>query len=97
MRFVHGTVSAFVQGNTGFRRTRYRATMEPRLARLQLASDWRIFQTLSVPDIAQAVLKKHSITLDYEQKATKTPIRDGDVAACGARLIASRHGVSWEG
>ncbi|MDH4557426.1 type VI secretion system tip protein VgrG [Pseudomonas sp. BN417] len=70
VRFVHGTVSAFVQGDTGFRRTRYRATVEPRLTRLQLASDWRIFQTLSVPDIAQAVLKKHSITLDYEQKVT---------------------------
>ncbi|WP_025804402.1 type VI secretion system Vgr family protein, partial [Pseudomonas chlororaphis] len=50
--------------------TRYRATVEPRLARLQLASDWRIFQTLSVPDIAQAVLKKHNLTLDYEQKVT---------------------------
>ncbi|WP_348529774.1 contractile injection system protein, VgrG/Pvc8 family [Pseudomonas sp. BN417] len=54
MRFVHGTVSAFVQGDTGFRRTRYRAIVEPRLARLQLASDWRIFQTLSVPDILPA-------------------------------------------
>ncbi|WP_025809788.1 type VI secretion system tip protein TssI/VgrG, partial [Pseudomonas chlororaphis] len=70
VRYVHGAVSAFVQGDTGFRRTRYRATVEPRLARLQLASDWRIFQTLSVPDIAKDVLKKHSITLDYEQKLT---------------------------
>ncbi|HGW5375633.1 TPA: type VI secretion system Vgr family protein [Pseudomonas aeruginosa] len=70
VRFVHGSVTSFQQGNTGFRRTRYRAIVEPRLARLQLASDWRIFQTLSVPDIATAVLKKHAITLDYEQKVT---------------------------
>ncbi|HHQ2811058.1 TPA: type VI secretion system tip protein VgrG, partial [Pseudomonas aeruginosa] len=70
VRYVHGSVTSFQQGNTGFRRTRYRAIVEPRLARLQLASDWRIFQTLSVPDIAQAVLKKHAITLDYEQKVT---------------------------
>ncbi|MND80745.1 Phage-related baseplate assembly protein [compost metagenome] len=70
VRHLHGSVTAFQQGDTGFRRTRYRAIVEPRLARLGLASDWRIFQTLSVPDIAQAVLKKHSITLDYEQKVT---------------------------
>lgn len=70
VRYVHGSVTSFQQGNTGFRRTRYRAIVEPRLARLQLASDWRIFQTLAVPDIATAVLKKHAITLDYEQKVT---------------------------
>ncbi|HIE1840060.1 TPA: type VI secretion system Vgr family protein [Pseudomonas aeruginosa] len=70
VRYVHGSVTSFQQGNTGFRRTRYRAIVEPRLARLQLTSDWRIFQTLSVPDIASAVLKKHAITLDYEQKVT---------------------------
>ncbi len=49
---------------TGVRRTRYRAVVEPRRARLKLTSDWRIFQTLSVPDIATAR------TLDYEQRAT---------------------------
>lgn len=70
VRYLHGSVTSFQQGNTGFRRTRYHATVEPRLACLKLASDWRIFQTLSVPDIATAVLKKHSITLDYEQKVT---------------------------
>ncbi|HCE7029500.1 TPA: type VI secretion system Vgr family protein [Pseudomonas aeruginosa] len=70
VRYVHGSVTSFQQGNTGFRRTRYRAIVEPRLARLQLASDWRIFQTLAVPDIAKVLLKKHAITLDYEQKVT---------------------------
>lgn len=70
VRYVHGSVTSFQQGNTGFRRTRYRAIVEPRLARLRLASDWRIFQTLAVPDIAKVLLKKHTITLDYEQKVT---------------------------
>ena len=70
VRYVHGSVSSFQQGDTGFRRTRYRAVVEPRLARLKLASDWRIFQTLSVPDIATAMLKKHALTLDYELRAT---------------------------
>ncbi|HEJ1942624.1 TPA: type VI secretion system tip protein VgrG [Pseudomonas aeruginosa] len=70
VRYVHGSVTSFQQGNTGFRSTRYRAIVEPRLARLRLASDWRIFQTLAVPDIAKVLLKKHAITLDYEQKVT---------------------------
>ncbi|MFD2641290.1 type VI secretion system Vgr family protein [Pseudomonas japonica] len=70
VRYVHGSVSSFQQGETGFRRTRYRAIVEPRLARLRLASDWRIFQTLNVPDIATAMLKKHALTLDYEQRVT---------------------------
>ncbi|WP_155632680.1 type VI secretion system Vgr family protein, partial [Burkholderia cepacia] len=70
VRYVHGAVSSFVQRDTGFRRTRYSAVVEPRLARLKLSSDWRIFQTLSVPEIATAVLKAHNQTLDYEQRVT---------------------------
>src|SRR5690349_5054457 len=34
VRYVHGAVSSFVQGDTGFRRSRYSAIVEPRLARL---------------------------------------------------------------
>ncbi|MGQ1887829.1 type VI secretion system Vgr family protein [Serratia marcescens] len=70
VRYVHGAVSSFVQGDTGFRRTRYSAIVEPRLARLKLSSDWRIFQTLTVPQITEAVLKAHALTLDYEQRVT---------------------------
>jgi len=70
IRHVHGSVSSFQQGDTGFRRTRYRAIVEPRLARLGLASDWRIFQSLSAPEIAKVLLKKHGLTLDYEQRLT---------------------------
>ncbi|HBL66995.1 MAG TPA: type VI secretion system tip protein VgrG, partial [Achromobacter sp.] len=69
VRYVHGVVSRFEQGATGFRRTRYRATVEPLLARAGLSSDWRIFQQLSVPEILQAVLKEHGV-LDYEQTVT---------------------------
>ncbi|WP_230941468.1 type VI secretion system tip protein TssI/VgrG [Burkholderia cepacia] len=59
-----------MQHDTGFRRTRYSAVVEPRLARLKLSSDWRIFQTLSAPEIATGVLKAHNQTLDYEQRVT---------------------------
>ena len=70
VRYVHGSISTFQQGETGFRRTRYRAIVEPRLARLKLCSDWRIFQTLSVTDVVTTMLEKHALTLDYEQRVT---------------------------
>ncbi|WP_313700033.1 contractile injection system protein, VgrG/Pvc8 family, partial [Achromobacter sp.] len=70
VRYVHGAISSFVQDETGFRRTRYSAVVEPRLARLKLSSDWRIFQGITVPQIAEAVLKAHGVTQDYEQRST---------------------------
>lgn len=57
VRHVHGMVSDFVQKDTGFRRTRYRAVVEPILARTRLYSDWEIFQQQSVPEIVGEVLK----------------------------------------
>ncbi|AYD64767.1 type VI secretion system tip protein VgrG [Achromobacter sp. B7] len=69
VRHVHGIVTAFEQGDTGFRRTRYRAVVEPSLARAALCSDWRIYQQLSVPEILADVFKRHGIT-DYEQVTT---------------------------
>ncbi|MCA8102812.1 type VI secretion system Vgr family protein [Burkholderia contaminans] len=71
VRHVHGLVSDFEQGETGFRRTRYRAVVEPKLARAGLCADWRIYQRQSVPEILSAVLKEHEIT-DYEQLVTET-------------------------
>ncbi len=62
MRYVHGLVSLFSQGDTGFRRTRYRAVVEPALARAGLRSNWRIFQQQSVPDIIDTVLKAQRLT-----------------------------------
>ena len=65
MRHVHGLVSSFTQGKTGFRRTRYRLLVEPQLARLALSSDWRIFQQKTVPEILKSVLDEHGV-LDYK-------------------------------
>ncbi|RBJ85680.1 type VI secretion system tip protein VgrG [Pseudomonas sp. MWU12-2534b] len=67
IRHVHGLVSSFTQGTTGFRRTRYRALVEPQFARLGLSSDWRIFQHKSVPEILKSVLDEHGV-LDYQQR-----------------------------
>ena len=62
VRYVHGLVSLFQQGDTGFRRTRYTALVEPTLARFNLRSNWRIFQGQTVPDIITSVLTKQNLT-----------------------------------
>ncbi|MEX5591761.1 type VI secretion system Vgr family protein [Pseudomonas orientalis] len=62
VRYVHGLVSLFTQGDTGFRRTRYTAVIEPTLARFNLRSNWRIFQGQAVPDIITSVLAEHRLT-----------------------------------
>ena len=61
VRYIHGLISHFEQGKTGARRTRYRALVEPSLARLNLTSDWRIFQQTPVQDILSCVLKANRI------------------------------------
>ncbi|MNK64479.1 Phage-related baseplate assembly protein [compost metagenome] len=66
IRYVHGVISEFEQADTGFRRTRYRARVEPSLARAALCSDWRIYQHLAVPEIMADVVKRQGIT-DYQQ------------------------------
>ncbi|MGL4666479.1 MAG: type VI secretion system Vgr family protein, partial [Saezia sp.] len=65
VRFVHGLVSAFEQGETGFRRTRYRAVVECSLARANLTSDWRIWQQKTSEDILRDVFKANNI-LSFE-------------------------------
>ncbi|WP_244848080.1 type VI secretion system Vgr family protein [Caballeronia sp. SL2Y3] len=71
VRYVHGIVSAFEQGETGFRRTVYHATVTPALARADLRSDWRVFQQKSIPQILQTLMTEQGIT-DYEQMAFST-------------------------
>jgi len=48
-------VSLFQLGDTGFRRTRYTAVVEPPLKRFDLRSNWRILQDQTVPDIITSV------------------------------------------
>jgi type VI secretion system secreted protein VgrG len=67
VRYVHGLISSLTQGDTGFRRTRYSAVVEPALARTGLCSNWRIFQQQTVPQILDTVLKAHGLN-DVEQR-----------------------------
>ena len=63
LRYVHGLISTFSQGETGFHRTRYRALVEPMLARAGLRSNWRIFQQKTVPQILEIMLKRQGLSL----------------------------------
>lgn len=58
VRHVNGLISSFEQGTTGHRRTRYRAVVEPQLARAGLQSDWRIFQHRPVPQLLEELFKE---------------------------------------
>ncbi|UVL80917.1 type VI secretion system tip protein VgrG [Pseudomonas putida] len=81
LRYVHGLVSTFSQGETGFHRTRYRALVEPVLARAGLRSNWRIFQQQTVPQILEIMLKRQGIT-GYELKSVdKHEVREFCVQA----------------
>lgn len=62
VRYVHGLVSSFSQGESGFQRTFYRALVEPQLARAGLRSNWRIFQHKTVPEILELMLERQGIT-----------------------------------
>ncbi len=63
-RRVSGIVSAFAQGDTGFRRTRYQAEVRPALWRLGLRTNARIFQAQKPKAIIGALLEEAGIT-DY--------------------------------
>ncbi|WP_312465106.1 type VI secretion system tip protein TssI/VgrG, partial [Stutzerimonas kunmingensis] len=61
---IHGLVHQAAQGESGERLTRYRLTLVPQLAYLAHRTNQRIFQHLSVPQIAAQVLEEHRIQAD---------------------------------
>ncbi|MCW2474235.1 type VI secretion system tip protein VgrG [Candidatus Symbiopectobacterium sp. NZEC151] len=63
-RRVNGIVSAFAQGDTGFRRTRYQIEVRPALWRLGLRTNARIFQAQKPEVIIGTLLEESGIT-DY--------------------------------
>ncbi|WP_445672979.1 type VI secretion system Vgr family protein [Pseudomonas inefficax] len=71
VRYVHGLVSRFSQGESGFCRTYYRALVEPILARAGLRSNWRIFQHKTVPQILELMLERQGIN-QYELHTVDT-------------------------
>ncbi|MCE0559231.1 type VI secretion system tip protein VgrG [Motilimonas sp. E26] len=72
LRYVHGIVSAFEQGDMGHHHTFYRLTIEPSAARLALRHNSRIFQQLNALDIISILLQEMGIE-DYAFACQRTP------------------------
>ena len=82
LRFVHGLISTFSQGETGFYRTRYHALVEPTLARAELRSNWRIFQQKTVPQILELMLQRQGISRYEIRSIGEHQVREFCVQAC---------------
>ena len=100
VRHVHGLVSLFRQGDTGFRRTRYSAVVEPTLARAGLRSNWRIFQGQTVPQIIQTVLAGQSLndlqsTLCFEHQPREYCVQAGETDLDFISRLAAEEGLLY--
>jgi type VI secretion system secreted protein VgrG len=60
--YLNGIVGRFVHAGKDPRQSTYFADLHPKLWLLTLASDCRIFQNKSVPDIVKQVLSDHGVT-----------------------------------
>ena len=61
-RFFHGLITDFHQVSDSGRYAVYHASLRPSMWTLQLRTTCRIFQHMSVPDIAKAVLREHGVS-----------------------------------
>ncbi|ATN12799.1 type VI secretion system tip protein VgrG [Pseudomonas sp. FDAARGOS_380] len=100
VRYVHGLVSLFTQGDTGFRRTRYTAVIEPTLARFDLRSNWRIFQGQTVPDIITNVLAEQKLTdlrreICFEHQPREYCVQAGETDLDFIARLAAEEGLLY--
>ena len=63
---VHGVVAEFDLGSRTPDRAEYRAVLVPRLWRLGLARQSRVFQDATVPDVVRSVLDEHRVPARFE-------------------------------
>lgn len=100
VRYVHGLVSLFTQGDTGFRRTRYTAVIEPTLARFDLRSNWRIFQGQTVPEIITSVLAEQRMTdirseICFEHQRREYCVQAGETDLAFIARLAAEEGLLY--
>ncbi|SCZ39184.1 MULTISPECIES: type VI secretion system Vgr family protein [Pseudomonas] len=100
VRYVHGLVSLFTQGDTGFRRTRYTAVVEPTLKRFDLRSNWRIFQGQTVPDIITRVLTEQKLTdirseICFEHQPREYCVQAGETDLDFIARLAAEEGLLY--
>jgi len=73
-RYIHGTVSRFIQSGFDVDFATYQAEVVPDLWLLTLTKDRKIYQTKSIPDIIKAVLGESSITFSDKTTGTYTAL-----------------------
>ena len=100
VRYVHGLVSLFTQGDTGFRRTRYTAVVEPTLARFDLRSNWRIFQGQTVPEIITNILNEQRLTdirseVCFEHQRREYCVQAGETDLAFISRLAAEEGLLY--
>ncbi|MCJ7957856.1 MAG: type VI secretion system tip protein VgrG [Pseudomonas sp.] len=100
VRYVHGLVSLFQQGDTGFRRTRYTAVVEPTLKRFDLRSNWRIFQSQTVPDIITSMLAEQKLTdirseICFEHQPREYCVQAGETDLDFIARLAAEEGLLY--
>ncbi|MEN8643069.1 type VI secretion system tip protein TssI/VgrG, partial [Pseudomonas sichuanensis] len=69
----HGVITHFRQGAIGTRLTHYHARLQPRLARLGLRHNHRVFQQRTVAQIVGQVLSEHGLFSDSYQFLLEEP------------------------
>ncbi len=100
VRYVHGLVSLFQQGDTGFRRTRYTAVVEPTLKRFNLRSNWRIFQGQTVPEIITSMLAEQKLTdlrsqICFEHQPREYCVQAGETDLDFIARLAAEEGLLY--
>jgi type VI secretion system secreted protein VgrG len=76
---IHGVLAGFEQHGRGDEGVRYRAVLVPRLWRLSLNTQSRIFQELNVVDIVSQVLEEHGFEpedFEFRASARTYPVRE---------------------
>ncbi|TQM91481.1 type VI secretion system Vgr family protein [Roseinatronobacter monicus] len=73
-RHFHGIVTDAMRGDSGYRRTFYTLVLRPSLSRLDHGSDWRIWQDMTVPEVAAQLLSEQGVTdVDWRLAETYLP------------------------
>ncbi|MCB9893604.1 MAG: type VI secretion system tip protein VgrG [Planctomycetes bacterium] len=64
---IHGVVQSFEQVGKELELVKYRAVIVPKLQRLALQHQSRIFQNKKIPDIIKAICDEHSVEADFSK------------------------------
>ncbi|MFV3372442.1 type VI secretion system Vgr family protein [Pseudomonas sp. NY15435] len=61
LRTLHGVITRFRRLSASRDEARYELTLEPRLALLDKGCQYRIYQNQSVPEVVEAILRRHGL------------------------------------